>query len=106
MSNPSRNIIIPHSSYILDNEIKKQITSIRIAKLEEKKKFEISFLNNASLVEVFVTAKLGINVVSFEESKLNAIEFVQNTKKKKYTIYIDGDYPLDMFSDYINSMLI
>ncbi len=106
MNNVSRNIIIPHDSYILDNEIKKKVTSIRIARLENMKKFEISFLYDTNLVDSFVTGKLGINVVSFEETNKNAIEFVQNTKKFKYTVYVEGDYPIDRFSDYINSMLI
>ncbi len=105
MAKQRRNVIIPHDSTYDNDGQEVNITSIRIARDDETKKFEVSFLSGTNFIKTFKASKLTFQVISYDGTKIDALEITQSNTKK-HVININSEYSTEVFNNYISALII
>ncbi len=102
----ARNILMPHSSYIVIGNEKIPVTSLRISENPEIKKFGIYLVNNQEIVQTFHTKALTIKLYTNTKIDVDVFEFVTNNKKTIASIFIPQKCSEEEYKKYIEAMTI
>lgn len=106
MNKKRRNIIIPYKSFILKDDKKIYITSIRLYKNDDLQKIEVGFYHGTNLVSKFSTAKLAVHLVSNYNDDFDAITFKQSSKKQIEVLFVDRFLSVEFYQRYLQTMYI
>ncbi|MGL5020801.1 MAG: hypothetical protein ACRC5R_02075 [Mycoplasmatales bacterium] len=98
-----RNIIIPAESFIFTDNEKKIVTSIRVAKNDDKRKFEFVLHNHKDVVSNFAIRNITIRIFSTKAN--DVLEFMEK-KKVVASIYMQKREEQEFYANYIKALII
>ena len=98
-----RNTIIPANSFIVKDNEEIQVTSIRVARNDDKRKFEFILNNHKSVVSTFAIRNITIRI--FTTSEYDVLEFMEK-KKVVTSIYMTKRKQQEFYASYIKALII
>lgn len=104
--NSARTIIMPHNSFVVIANERKNISSIRVSKNSKFKRFDVMLISNLEIVQKFGTDELNIRIYKDEDKQIDVLEFLKKNKHKIAEIFITNEVSEKMYRDYIKAMMI
>ena len=98
-----RNTIIPANSFVVQDNESIDVTSIRVARNDDKRKFEFVLNNHKNVVSTFAIRNITIRIFATNDN--DVLEFMEK-KKVVASIYMTKREHQEFYASYIKALII